>query len=441
MKKFFKKIVISYLTLIAFLKIKIFFKGKIIGVAGCYGKSSAVNLIEELMKKKYKVRSTNYFGKGLNSKSGIPFAILGIIPEEYKIIDWIRYSILAFINFFKPFDYDYLILEMGVDEPGEMKYYTRFYKPDIGILLNSYITHSANFENLHLKTGRSYEDLISEENGNILERSKDAIFYNLEDPEVLKQVNRFAGQSKIGFSKAHTYHIRSFTPSLNGTKIVFTYANNTYSIHYKEPLLDEYQSTFDLLIKIAEYLNIEPKCLVHTIKNFKLPPGRCTLLRGINNSYILDSSYNSSLVPASSALKLLKDISQGRKLAVLGDMRELGELAEQEHKKLAHVAAKFTDLIITVGPLMKKYFVNEFELIKKENQIIYSFETTKEALEFIERNNYELIQTNDTILVKGSQNTLLLEIIIESLLLDKSEVSKLCRRDKLYEKKRKQLLS
>jgi len=441
MTEFFKKIVISYLTILTFLKLKLYFKGKIIGIAGCYGKSSAVNLIEELIKKQYKVRSTNYFGKGLNSESGIPFAILGIFPEKYRAIDWLKYSIQALINFFQPFDYDYLILEMGVDRPGDMKFLTKYFCPDIGILLNSNNTHSANFENLHIDTGRTYEDLISEENGYVFEKSKEAIFYNLDDPEVMKQVNRFSGSQKIGFSGAASHHIKSFIPSINGTKITFVSESHTYSINYKEPLLDEYQSSFELLVKIADFLKINSKNLISTIENFELPPSRCTLFKGLNNSYILDSSYNSSFVPTSSALKLLKDISPGRKVAVLGDMRELGELSEQEHKKLAHIAAKFTDIVITIGPMMKKYFVPEFRLIKNENQEIFSFEKTKEALDFIKKNSYEFVQSNDIILVKGSQNTLFLEIVVEDLLANKEDAQKLCRRDALYNQKRLELLS
>lgn len=438
MNEYLKTVIISYLTFFAKLRLKFFFKGKVIGVAGCYGKSSAVNLIEELIATEHKVLSTNSNGKGLNTESGIPFAILGIKPEKYTAKDWLNYSIQGLKNFSKPFDIEYFILEMGVDRPGDMKYLTKHFTPNIGILLNSNNTHSANFEDLHYETKMRYEDLIAIENGYILERAKDAIFYNLEDPEVVKQVNRFKGEKRFGYASDGNTVIKKFEQSLNGTLLKFEYKGKSFELNYKEPLLDEYQSTFELAIKIADYLDIKGENICKTFENLDLPAGRCSLFKGINGSYILDSSYNSSLVPASSALKLMAKIGNGRKIAILGDMRELGELAPGDHVKLAAIAAKYVDEVITVGPLMLENFVLQFEKLKKPSQKVHPFETTKEALQFVKREDY--LKSEDLVLVKGSQNTLLLEIIVENLLADKFDVSKLCRRDSHYDEKRKELL-
>lgn len=440
MRKYIKSFVIFYLTLLARLKLKIQFKGQIIGIGGCYGKSSAVRLIETLLSKQYTVLSTYSKGKGLNSESGVPFAILNIYPEKFEWNDWFKYLIFATRNFFtKRINYDFLIIEMGVDKPNDMKHLTQNFTPHIGILLNSNNTHSANFKELHESTFKSYETLISEENGYLLERSKNAIFYNLQDPEVVKQTNRFKGKIKIGFPKKTNQNILEFTPSINGTKITYKYHNEIFSVHHKNPLLDEYINTLELIILLAEYFKITKDNLYKTISNFKLPPGRCSLFKGIKNTYILDSSYNSSLVPATSALRLLSQIAPKRKIAILGDMRELGDLSETEHNKLALIAVKNTDIVITVGPLMKKYFAKQFKLIMNNNQKLYTFNRTKEALEFIKKNNYNLLNPEDTILIKGSQNTLFLEIIVEELLANKKDKKYLCRRDSFYEHKRNKL--
>ncbi len=437
MKGLLKKIIITYLTLLAYIKLKIKFKGKIIGVGGCYGKTSAVTLIQTLLSYKFNVFSTSVEGKGLNSESGIPFAILNIKPDSYSVKDWISYLVQGTKNVFHTFKYDTLILEMGVDKPGDMKHLTKYFRPDIGILLNSNNTHSANFKELHETTAKSYEDLIAYENGFMFERAKEVIFYNLEDPQVVAQITRFKGKNKIGFSTHSKSHILEFSPSIEGTNIKLRYKNNDVSIKHKLPLLDEYKTTFELIIKIAEYFDLETQDLANAIENFEIPPGRCSLFEGIKNTYIIDSSYNSSLVPAISALFLLQKIAPKRKVAILGDMRELGDLAEKEHNRLALIAAKTVDVVITVGPLMKNYFADQFNLVKRENQQIFSFDTTKEALEFV-LNNF--LQEQDTVLIKGSQNTLFLEIIVEALLKNKSDIARLCRRDNHYEIKRKALL-
>lgn len=435
----FKSIIINHLNVLAALKLKLFFRGKIVALAGCYGKSSAISILEDILKQKYKVLSSNKNGKGLNSESGIPFVILGISPDSYSAFDWFKYYLLSFIGFFKKIDAEILLLELGVDKPDDMNYLTSFYKPDVGILINSNNTHSANFENLHLDTNRSYEDLIAEENGFIFERAKDAIFYNLEDPEVIKQVPRFTGRMRFGYS-SEKGAIKTYETSLQGTKIEFKYYGENYQVNFAEPLLEEYRSTFELAIKLAEYMQIEGEQIKTALESYKLPPGRCQIFNGLNGSYILDSSYNSSYVPAAAALSLLNKISRGRKIAILGDMRELGPLAEKEHRKLALVAAKYADIVLIIGPLMKDYFLPEFEQSKNKNQKIHQFDTTKEALNFLGLNNFEFIQKDDVILVKGSQNTLFLEVIVEHLLQDKKDVEKLCRRGDFYEGKRKELL-
>lgn len=435
-----KNLAIYYFNLLAKIKLSLFFKGEIIALGGCYGKSSAITFLEQVLLKKYKVRSTNIDGKGLNSESGIPFIILGINPDNYKLFDWIKYFFLSIPGFFKKIDAEILLLEMGVDKPDDMKFLTKFYKPNIGILINSNNTHSANFENLHKDTGKSYEELIAFENGYIFENAKEAVFYNLEDPEVIKQVSRFKGSKKVGYSSAKS-SITKFDQSLSGTGISFNYKNKDFNLTYPTPLLHEYKSTFELGLKIAEYLKIEAEQFREALSEFNLPPSRCQIFKGQKNTFILDSSYNSSFVPAASALSLLSKISTGRKMAILGDMRELGELTEKEHQKLALEAVKHSDIVITVGPQMIKYFEPEFKVNQRSNQIFHSFETAKDALEFIQANDYSFLQKDDVILIKGSQNTLFLEIIVEDLLQNKDDVNKLCRRDKMYEAKRQELLA
>ena len=90
-------------------------------------------------------------------------------------------------------------------------------------------------------------------------------------------------------------------------------------------------------------------------KNFRLPPGRSSLLPAKNGAFILDSSYNASAQPMLDSLELLREIAPGRKFAILGDMRELGEETKVEHEKVAHKAAEICDAIVLVGPAMQLY--------------------------------------------------------------------------------------
>lgn len=440
MKKFAKVLVENYLKILVSLRLKFRYKGKIIGIGGCFGKSSAVALVESMLKVDHKILSTFSAGKGLNSSTGIPLAIMDIKVNNYNLFSWVKYMFKSFTSLFKKMDQNYLILEMGVDLPGDMKFLASFIKPDVGILINSSNTHAAYFEPITKQTKKDFEELIAYENGYLLEASKEAILYNLDDPQVIQQISRFSGQTRIPFSSYSNSSIAKFQPSLSGHLIEFEYKGKRVEITYPNPLLEEYLSTFEMLIKLADYLDIPLDSLKKGILGYTLPPGRCTLLPSKNKSRILDSSYNSALIPTSSAIELVKKIAEKRRIAILGDMRELGSLTEKEHQKLALIAAQNLDIVITVGPAMKKYFAPEFEANKKENQVIYSFEKTKEALEFIKKENFEFIKPDDVILVKGSQNTLLLEIIVEAILQNPEDAAKLCRRDSHYAKERRKLL-
>lgn len=442
-KYIFRTLIINYLRFLSYIKLKTQFNGKVIAVAGCYGKSSAITILENIFKNEHKIYTSSQDGKGLNSETGIPFVILNVKPKTYSFFDWLKYCLQATAGLFKNMDQDFLILELGVDKPNDMKFLVSFIKPNSSILLNSNNSHSALFEDLQLRTNKSFEELIAYENGYVFEEAKDFIFYNLDDPEVVKQTSRFSGTEthKIAFSSSKDPCIKSWKVSLKGTEINFIYKKEEYSIRYPQPLLDEYKDTFIMALKVAEAYNLNIESVRKGLESFELPPSRCSLFDGVKGSYILDSSYNSAFVPASAAIKLTENISNGRKIAILGDMRELGILSEKEHRKLAHVVVdNKIDIVLTVGPNMRDFFNDEFTKIQKKNQEIYSFNTTLECLEFLKQNNYELIQKNDVVLVKSSQNTLLLEIIVEELLKDKSNVDKLCRRGEYYDVERKKLL-
>ncbi len=150
--------------------------------------------------------------------------------------------------------------------------------------------------------------------------------------------------------------------------------------------------------------------------NFSLPPGRASIFSGINGSTIIDSSYNSSPDATSEFLKSLS-LEKSKKIAILGDMRELGQQSEIEHTNLGQLALKSADEIITVGPLTTKYFPAH----KKIHKFLYWWQAQK----FLENN--PLLLKNTTVLVKGSQNTIYLEELVKYLLATPTDARSLCR--------------
>jgi len=131
-------------------------------------------------------------------------------------------------------------------------------------------------------------------------------------------------------------------------------------------------------------------------------------------------------------LDLLDELEVKRKIAVLGDMREMGEEAGEAHQQVIKKALEKTDLLILVGPLMKKYAASYIDSIK-----VHWFTNSQQVVEFLKPK----LKRDDLVLVKASQNTLLLEIVVEQLMAEPHTTNELlCRRGAYWDKKRKQLI-
>ncbi len=168
------------------------------------------------------------------------------------------------------------------------------------------------------------------------------------------------------------------------------------------------------------------------LKNYSVPPGRMRLLKGINESFIIDDTYNSSPFACESALKTLGEVKlEGRKVAVLGDMLELGKHTEEAHKKVGKIAKENASVLITVGPRAEKIAEGALEMgMAKEN--IFKFQNSYEAGDFL-RN---FVGKNDLVLVKGSQG-MRMERAVEAILLEKDKKEELLvRQDEEWKKRR-----
>ena len=383
MKKNISNLILNYLKFFAKLQLsKVRFVQKlkkrqldIIGITGSAGKSSTLFACQAVLSSHFKVKTND----GYNSESGLPLSIIGLKITDYNLLSWLKIIILCPIKFLINWQsYDILILEMGVDSPAwpkNMDFLLSIVQPNIAIFLNVNPVHLVNFKNL---------DQIAQEKAKMVNSAKTAIINN-QDRLVKKYI-----QNK---------NILNITP----TKIKF---DNFY-------LPDIYQISFGAALSLARIFNINYNQAVKNLQaNFVLPPSRSSILDGVKNTTIIDSSYNSSPIACSELLKFLTTFKT-KKIAVLGDMRELGNSSQEEHQKIYDLAVKSADLIISVGPETKKYFGD------KSKKFTYWWQ----AAEFLK----DEIKGDETILVKGSQNTIFLEELVKSILKNPKDSKKLCR--------------
>ena len=440
MKKILSKPLLFYLRIIAKIQLRKI-NPVIIGIGGASGKTSLSQITYQILSTKYKVKQS----KGKNSESGIPLSILGIEPESYKFADWLKICITGPLKLITNWEkYDYYIAEMGIDgphPPKNMEYLLKIVRPKIGALTNMLIEHSLYFDSLAIN--EKLEERKSEILGEIAKQERLLLssigesgrsILNLDDQYIASLLPLRSKTITLSEkNKNADFYIVSSKIEDNSFLIKFIFLKDEYLVKVPHPLPRYYSMTIMMALAIAFSCGLSIKQSIGAlINNFSLPPGRFGVFTGIKKSTILDSSYNSSLESAFGALNALRDIANGRrKVAILGDMRELGTLSQIQHELLAKEVLKSSDFAILIGPLMQKFVA---PALRNANFNFLTFGTFKDAKESI----ISSIRREDVVLVKGSQYTLFLERAVEILLTDKNDRDKLCRRGSFWDKKRKE---
>ncbi len=380
MKKTAASFVLWYLRVLAKIQL-LKIRPVIVGVGGASGKTSLSNFIFQILSKKYKVIET----KGKNSETGIPLSVLGINIQNYTRFEWLKAVIAGF--FIAVFDwekYDVLVSEMGIDSPAEPKnmgYLLKLIRPKIGVLTNISFEHSVYFEET-TKDKNKILDLISQQESLLLKSlPKDGFAVINVDDEKIRKIKDIKAE-KITVSKkerSSDFFIENIDVSLKGFKVLFLFKDRKYQIKINSPLPDHFAYSFVIAIAICKNFGFEIQNSIQILEeNFSLPPGRMSILKGKKNTTIIDSSYNNAtLSPIIDILDLLKKISgKRRKIAVIGDMRELGSISKFYHEKVANKLLETTDMVFLIGPLMQKFVA---PILKRNNHSFYSFNTFSEA--------------------------------------------------------------
>ncbi len=428
-------------------------KIKIVGITGSAGKTSTMYAVAAALQGGFKIK----FSKKANSESGIPLNILGLRMDDFSLKDWFRVAGLSILKLFSNWqNYDIYVVEMGIDEPTEpknMSYLLKIIRPDIGVFVSVTSVHAMQFEKaLPSSTSPTRKqppevlELIADEKAKMISAlpKEGYAVLNFNDPLVKERKKlTLAEVIGVGDNGEAKIVLDDYEANLNGTKFVFKVDGNKKELIIDEVLPRVFGETFGLAVGVAQGLNVSLAKAIAGIKNnFNLPPGRSNLIKGRQDTYIIDSSYNASPKTMQTMLDLLKKVGQKEKrrtVAVLGDMRELGKQSKQEHQKLAEKALESADKIVTVGPEMKKYFLPESKIYLNDRGDkfgegrVKAVDTAGQAAEYLKEN----LEGQEIILVKGSQNTIFLEIVVKALMADKSQAKKLlCRQSEYWDKKK-----
>ncbi|MFA6973407.1 MAG: UDP-N-acetylmuramoyl-tripeptide--D-alanyl-D-alanine ligase [Parcubacteria group bacterium] len=403
---------------------------KIVSVTGSVGKTSTKEAIFAVLGSQYRVRRNE---KNYNNEIGIPLTIIGASSGNSSLFGWMGVFLKWIVVMVLPIEYpEILILEMGADRPGDIEYLTSFIRSDVGIVTDVSLSHIEFFKNVE-DVGREKGTLIRK----LLE--KNLAILNIDNPHVAKMSEQLKAElTTIGF--VAEAEMRATDPAfvyadesgkeIKGLSFKLNYKGTTIPVRL-DSVLAKHQ-IYSALVAAATgvWFGLNLVEIAAALKNFVPPCGRMNLLPGIKNSLIIDDSYNSSPTSAVAALSVLGEISAKRKIAVMGDMLELGTETERGHRS---VAKKFLEskgnLFFAVGTRMQ--FAAE-ELLKnnfpKEN--IFSFKNSLEA----GRKLQEIVQADDLILVKGSQGMRMEKVVEEIMATSLKADELLCRQNDEWKK-------
>lgn len=449
-------VILYYLRFWARIALKVH-RPYVIGIAGSVGKSSTRNALHAVLKDHFITKVVSG-----NSETGVPFGILGLPIEGFDKKNWLQSLLKAPLGVTNLKKVQYLIVEMGIDDPEppkNMSYLLTIIKPDMAIDLNATATHTQQFEKLLKKKYKNSLELlvgkIAQEDSKIITNGYTKIgIYNSDDEMLSKTIEKNADRASVtlltfGKDIRNTISFSDYDISVRRTK--YSYLVNSkqgkraLELTFSDMLLPPAsQEGFGAVILASHALGLSHNQIKESLeKNFTLPKGRSTLLKGIKESIIIDSSYNSSkstVLSFLSLLKMLKNKTKRPTVFLMGDMRELGSEAKGEHEEVAHAIAKCVDQLYCVGPLTQEYVVpvvKSYSGRKNRTKNVVWYKNAVQAGLHLK----EELPPNAIILVKGSQNTLYLEEAVKFLLDNQSDVKYLTRQENFWLKTKQNFFS
>jgi len=345
-----------------------------------------------------------------------PLAILGIeYPKDIKKIkSWLAVFKAAKQRIKNPTDVDVIIQELGSDRIGQVPHFGKYLHPDIGVVTAVSAEHMEFFKTI---------DNVAAEELSAANFSELAIINKDDIDGIYAKHLKNAKINTYGTSASAEYHFISMD---NAAK------EGNVGLFYAPELTDPMPATIKLIgehtlrpviaaVAVGMKLGMDTTELTNGISKIRPLPGRMNSLKGINNSLIIDDTYNSSPLAAESSLRVLYQLLVPQRIVVFGDMNELGKTSELEHKALGHLCdPNQLAWVVTVGPQSEKFLA---PAARANGCQVKSFQNALLAGAFVRG----VIAENAVVLFKGSQGGIFLEEAVKSVLHSAKDESQLVR--------------
>lgn len=345
----------------------------VIAITGSVGKTSTKDIIASVMSEKYDVLKTE---GNLNNHIGLPLTILKL--KEHNA----------------------LVVEMGMSALGEIRTLTNIAKPTKCVITNigtSHIGELGSRENILKAKLEILEGM--KENGTLIINNDNDLLHKWNEKNNTYKVKTYGIENK---SDIIAQNIELYE---NESKYLVDINNNKYNV---EVLIGGKHFIYNSLCAmcVGIEIGIEIEKIIDGIAKFELTKNRMDVQKNSNNVTIINGTYNASYDSMKSSLEYLKNL-KGRKIAVLGDMLELGEYSKKLHEDVGIEAKNNNvDILIVCGKEAKNISQKAIEIgIKKEN--VFEYDYKQDVISKLK----EIMKNGDNILVKASHSMKFDEIV------------------------------
>ena len=348
-----------------------------VGVTGSVGKTSTRDMIYSVLKREYKTLKTegNY-----NNNIGLPLTLLRLSDENAAVI------------------------EMGMNALGEIDYLSRIARPHISVITNVGTAHIGELrsrENI-LKAKLEICNGMDEKGILVINNDNDMLHdYYLKRPKNIVT---------IGIDNASDFMAKNILSYEDSSKFVICSKFGEVEVTCPVPgRAFVYNSLVSFAVGMQ--LGIDPEKIKEGIENFTMTKNRLEVFKIKEEITIINDVYNASVDSMKSSLEILKNKEADRRIAVLGDMLELGAFSKDLHEEVGRaVYENKMDILVTVGN-DAKYIANAAKNVGMKKENVFVFDTNEEAISFLKENK----QAHDAILLKASNGMHFIEIV-ESLM-------------------------
>jgi len=400
---------------------------KIVAITGSVGKTSTKAAVFAVLASKYHVRENE---KNYNNEIGIPLTIIGAESGGRNIFKWLWvFFKWLFVIIFPKYP-EILVLELGVDRPGDMKYFMSFMQPTVGIVTNVSLSHIEFF--------KTVENIAKEKRVLVENVVQDGfVILNADDENALKMSQHTSAQT-VSIGQAENADVNASHVMYNylvdepaGISFKLNYDGKNIPIRLKNILAAHY--VYAALIGAAAGIifKINLVDIANALQSYRSPAGRMNLIEGVSGSFVIDDTYNASPMSTLAALDVLGELKAQRRIAALGDMLELGDMMRAGHSKVGHkIFSTKIDIFVAVGQRMK-VAASELIALGFPSSNILQFDDPELAGEKIK----QMMKAGDLVLVKGSQG-MRMEKIVEKIMQNQEDRKNLlCRQSTEWHKK------